>query len=43
MVTQETGNPEQENRLAKLQWYGRVLTAVMVLLAILQSQHILML
>src|SRR6202021_1456812 len=34
MPTQETANLEQESRLAKLQWYGRVFTVVMVLLAI---------
>jgi multidrug efflux system membrane fusion protein len=33
MSTQDTGQPEQDNRLAKLQWYGRVFTAAMVLLA----------
>jgi multidrug efflux system membrane fusion protein len=35
MPTQETANLEQESRLAKLQWYGRVFTVVMVLLAII--------
>jgi membrane fusion protein, multidrug efflux system len=35
MPTQDTVNLEQDNRLAKLQWYGRVLTVVMVLLAII--------
>ncbi|MGA9461823.1 MAG: biotin/lipoyl-binding protein [Terracidiphilus sp.] len=34
MSTEDTGQPEQENALAKLQWYGRVLTAAMVLLAV---------
>ncbi|HTY84192.1 MAG TPA: biotin/lipoyl-binding protein [Silvibacterium sp.] len=34
MSTQETGQPEQEIRLAKLEWYGRVFTAAMVLLAL---------
>src|SRR5271169_4692972 len=34
MSTQDTGQPEQDDRLAKLQWYGRVFTAAMVLLAI---------
>ena len=34
MPTQDTGQPEQDDRLAKLQWYGRVLTAASVLLAI---------
>src|SRR6202789_4337004 len=34
MSTQETGQPEQENRLAKLEWYGRVFTVAVVLLAI---------
>jgi multidrug efflux system membrane fusion protein len=34
MATQDTGQPEQDDRLAKLAWYGRVLTAAMVLLAI---------
>ena len=33
MSTQDTGQPEQDNRLAKLDWYGRVFTAAMVLLA----------
>jgi membrane fusion protein, multidrug efflux system len=33
MSTQVTGQPEQDNRLAKLDWYGRVFTAAMVLLA----------
>src|SRR5271163_4543060 len=33
MSTQDTGQPEQDNRLAKLQWYGRVFTVAMVLLA----------
>jgi membrane fusion protein, multidrug efflux system len=30
---QDAGRPEQHNRTAKLQWYGRVFTAVAVLLA----------
>jgi multidrug efflux system membrane fusion protein len=34
MPTQDTGQPEQDNRLAKLDWYGRVFTAAMVLLAV---------
>jgi membrane fusion protein, multidrug efflux system len=34
MPTQDAIQPEQENRLTKLHWYGRVLTATMVLLAI---------
>src|ERR1700677_4273949 len=34
MSTQDTGQPEQDNRLAKLDRYGRVFTAAMVLLAI---------
>ena len=33
MPTQDTGQPEQDNRLAKLDWYGRVFTAAVVLLA----------
>jgi membrane fusion protein, multidrug efflux system len=33
MPIQETGQPEHNNRIAKLQLYGRVLTAAMVLLA----------
>src|ERR1700761_1371194 len=33
MSTQETAQPEQDIRLAKLQWYGRALTTAMVLLA----------
>ncbi|HUA99030.1 MAG TPA: biotin/lipoyl-binding protein [Terracidiphilus sp.] len=33
MSNQDTGEPKQDNRLAKLQWYGRVFTAAMVLLA----------
>jgi membrane fusion protein, multidrug efflux system len=35
MPTQDTANLEQDNRLAKLQRYGRVFTVVMVLLAII--------
>jgi membrane fusion protein, multidrug efflux system len=35
MLNQNAGQPEQDNRIAKLQWYGRVFTAVMVLLAML--------
>ena len=34
MSTQGAGQLEQETRLAQLQWYGRVFTAAMVLLAI---------
>src|SRR6202789_1328237 len=34
MPTQDTGQPEQDTRLAQLQWYGRVFTAVIVLLAV---------
>jgi len=34
MPTQDTGQPEQDDRIAKLDWYGRVFTAAMVLLAI---------
>ena len=34
MSTRDTGQPEQDNRLAELDWYGRVFTAAMVLLAI---------
>lgn len=34
MSTQDTGQPEQDNRLAKLDWYGRVFTAAVVLLAV---------
>ena len=34
MSTQDTGQPEQDDRLAKLEWYGRVLTIAMVVLAI---------
>ena len=34
MSTQSTVQPEQDTRIAKLDWYGRVLTAAMVLLAI---------
>ena len=33
MPNQDAGQPEQDNRIAKLQWYGRVFTAAMVLLA----------
>jgi membrane fusion protein, multidrug efflux system len=33
MPNQDTGQPEQDKRIAKLQWYGRVFTAAMVLLA----------
>jgi multidrug efflux system membrane fusion protein len=35
MPIQDTANLEQESRLAKLQWYGRVFTVVMVALAII--------
>jgi membrane fusion protein, multidrug efflux system len=35
MSTQDTGQPEQDERLAKLHWYGRVLTAAMVVLAVI--------
>jgi multidrug efflux system membrane fusion protein len=35
MPTQDTENPEQESRLAKLHWYGRVFTVVMVVLAVI--------
>src|SRR3984885_2502482 len=34
MPTQDTGQLEQDTRLAQLQWYGRVFTAIIVLLAI---------
>src|ERR1700729_3742112 len=34
MSTQDTSQPEQDNRLATLRWYGRVLTAAMVVLAV---------
>src|ERR1700744_3251816 len=34
MSTQSTVQPEQDTSIAKLEWYGRVLTAAMVLLAI---------
>jgi membrane fusion protein, multidrug efflux system len=34
MLNANAGQPEQDNRIAKLQWYGRVFTAVMVLLAV---------
>src|SRR5271163_1320341 len=33
MPTQDTGQAQQDNRIAKLQWYGRAFTAAMVLLA----------
>jgi membrane fusion protein, multidrug efflux system len=33
MPNQDTGQPVQENRSAKLHWYGRVFTAAVVLLA----------
>jgi multidrug efflux system membrane fusion protein len=33
MPNQDTGQPEQDNRIAKLHWYGRGFTAAMVLLA----------
>jgi membrane fusion protein, multidrug efflux system len=33
MPNQDTSQPEQDNRIAKLHWYGRVFTAAMVLLA----------
>jgi membrane fusion protein, multidrug efflux system len=35
MPSQDTAQPEQPNRVAKLHWYGRVFTAVMVALAII--------
>src|SRR3984893_12824290 len=34
MSTQSTVQPEQDTGLAKLDWYGRVLTSAMVLLAV---------
>jgi membrane fusion protein, multidrug efflux system len=34
MPNQDAGQLEQDNRVAKLRWYGRVFTAVMVLLAL---------
>src|SRR5271156_6174288 len=34
MSPQDAGHPEQDDRLAKLDWYGRVFTAAMVLLAV---------
>jgi len=34
MADQDTVQPAQDNRIARLQWYGRVFTASMVLLAI---------
>jgi hypothetical protein len=34
MPNQNAGQPEQDSRTAKLEWYGRVLTTVVVLLAI---------
>jgi len=34
MPNQDTSQPEQDHRAAKLHWYGRVFTAAMVLLAI---------
>jgi len=34
MPNQDTSQPEQDDRAAKLHWYGRVFTAAMVLLAI---------
>src|SRR5271154_2671496 len=33
MPTQDASQPERDNRIAKLDWYGRVFTAAMVLLA----------
>ncbi|HXZ42317.1 MAG TPA: biotin/lipoyl-binding protein, partial [Terriglobales bacterium] len=33
MPNQDTGQPEQDNHIAKLDWYGRVFTAAVVLLA----------
>jgi len=35
MANENTGQPEQDHRIAKLQWYGRLFTAAMVLLAML--------
>jgi multidrug efflux system membrane fusion protein len=34
MPNQDAGQPDQDNRLAKLHWYGRVFTTAMVLLAV---------
>jgi membrane fusion protein, multidrug efflux system len=34
MPTQDAGQPERDKSIAKLAWYGRVLTAAMVLLAV---------
>ncbi|MGA2049849.1 MAG: biotin/lipoyl-binding protein, partial [Terracidiphilus sp.] len=34
MSTEETGQPEQDDRIAKLRWYGRAFTVAMVLLAV---------
>ncbi len=34
MPNQDTHQPEEDDRIAKLRWYGRVFTTVMVLLAI---------
>ena len=33
MPTQDTGQPERDNRIAKLRWYGRAFTAAVVVLA----------
>ena len=33
MPTQDTAQPEQDDRLAKLDWYGRIFTVAVVLLA----------
>src|SRR5579863_10081684 len=34
MPNQESGQPQQDSRMARLDWYGRVFTTSMVLLAI---------
>ena len=34
MANQETGQPGQDNRIARLRWYGRVITVAMALLAV---------
>ena len=34
MATEEAGQPEQDNRLAKLEWYGRVFTVAVLVLAV---------
>ena len=40
MPSQKAGQPEQDNRVAKLVWYGRVSTLAMVVLAMLGFSYL---